>query len=84
MSLRKRVSKSIRWGRLAEIDRRLRVGTKNWNALPLRLRHLSSWRADHLVGSHKSIRSFARYKGKKPSSDIVLTDKINYFKKRKK
>jgi len=68
--------KPVRWGRVPEIDKRLRVGTTAWTKQPDRLKHLSVWRYLHKLGTHNQIRSRARRKGVKPTSDLRLTQKL--------
>ena len=72
----------VRWGHLKEIDRRVHVGTKTWLKWPLRLQHLSSWRAMHLFPggkkAHMPVRMYSRRYGLAPSSDLPLLGKQSY------
>ena len=77
-----RHSKAVRWGHLAEIDRRLRVGSQSWDAMPLRLKHLSAWRAAHIGHPHTHVRMYGTAGGVRPSSDLRLrgpVSKIRYL-----
>jgi hypothetical protein len=74
----------VRWAKLRELDRRIKIGSATFNKLPYRIRQLSAWRADHLSNSHRNVRAYARKKGVKPSSDITLGTKVTYFLSRKK
>jgi hypothetical protein len=70
--------KATRWGRVSEIDRRIRVGTPTFQAQPKRLQQLTAWRAMHALRSHNTIRQYARRHHIKPSSDLPLSRKIAY------
>lgn len=85
MSLRRRHSAQVRWGHLAELDRRLRVGSPKYKTLSLRLRHLLAWRADHAVtGSHTPIQMSGTRNGYRPSSNLPLKLKEKFVQKRSK
>lgn len=76
------MSRSVRWGRLSEIDRRIRIGSPAFKGQPKRLQQLMAWRGMHLVRNHSAIRSYARRRSIKPSSNLPLPVKINYFSER--
>lgn len=71
--------KAVRWGHLHELDRRIRVGTKRWEALPNRLKHLSAWRAMHKFSraGHASVRGYGTRHRVRPSSDLRLKGKVS-------
>jgi hypothetical protein len=74
--------KPTRWGHVAEIDRRVRVGTVAFQAQPERLQQLQAWRAMHALRSHNAIRQYARRREIKPSSDLPLPAKVAYVASR--
>lgn len=85
------MANQVRWGRLKQIahvrtiyDKRYKQPTlsKVFSALPVKLQQLSSWRRGHKIRTHKAVRSFARRKGYKPSSDIPLNLKLKFIKDR--
>lgn len=84
MSLRRRHSAQVRWGHLYELDRRVRVGSPKYKLMPLRLRHLLSWRADHAVvgGDHLPIQMSGTSRGVRPSSNLQLRYKEAFVNKR--
>lgn len=72
----------VRWGHLKEINRRIHVGTKAWEGYPLRLKHLTSWRAAHLQNPHTHVQMYGTAGGVRPSSDLKLkgpVSKIRYL-----
>lgn len=71
-----------RWGRVSELDQRVRVGSSAFRAQPQRLQQLQAWRAMHAIRSHATIRQFARRHNAKPSSNLPLEAKVNYVLKR--
>lgn len=69
----------VRWGKVRELNRSVHVGTPRFKTYyPVRLRHLSSWRRAHALGSHRSVSTWARYRGVSPSSDMPLKLKLEY------
>lgn len=84
MSLYRRHSAKVRWGHIAELDRRFRIGSPGYQAYPLRLRHLAAWRADHLVaGSHKPVHMAGVRMQRLPSSNLTLKQKEAFVRRRK-
>lgn len=77
-----------RWGRLDELDRRIRVGTQTFDRLPFRLRQLTAWRGMHAVSPsakpHSSVRMYGTRKKVRPSSNLPLKLKVAYVLKRGK
>ena len=67
----------VRWGRVREIKHVGRVGDANYNALPLRLKHLSAWRAMHRLAKHASVRGYGTRNKVRPSSNLRLTGKVS-------
>ena len=84
--------KTVRWGHVDQIkhvhsvlDRRYSkvVPTKSFTALPLRLKHLSAWRAMHLFpGGHETPQMVGTRAQVRPSSNLSLKQKLKYLKKR--
>lgn len=77
---KRRQLRSVRWGRLRELDGRARVGSPTYKAQPLRLRHLQSWRAMHKLShaGHLSVRGYGTAKRVRPSSNLPLRQKESY------
>lgn len=83
MSLSRRHSPQVRWGHLHELDRRFRIGSAGYNAMPLRLRHLMAWRAMHAVaGNHLPVQMSGTRQGVRPSSNLILKKKEAFVKRR--
>lgn len=81
-----RLAAKPRWGRVAELDRRIRVGSQTWKALPNRLKHLSSWRRAHMFGGHMPVRMYGTRHKIRPSSNLRLTGRVSklaFIQKRK-
>jgi hypothetical protein len=79
----KHFSKSRRWGRVSELDRRLRVGSPGYLEYPRRLKHLAAWRQMHLVApGHMPVRMYGTRKRVRPSSDLPLALKESFAKSR--
>lgn len=86
-----RKAKGVRWGKLSEISHLRKIPTVPFDQrkktyafdlLPTRLKELASWRRMHKLRRHLAIRQVARRQGVKPSSDMKLTSKINFLRKR--
>lgn len=77
----RRKRKSNRWGTLKQIRHVRKVPGPAYNRLPRKLKHLASWRAMHVKKSHKSVRSYARRNGVKPSSNLSLKQKLAYVQR---
>lgn len=70
-----------RWGRLTEIDKRIHVGTKTWDGLPNRLRHLTAWRRMNSKG-HMPVRMAGTRMKVRPSSNMNLKTKLRYVQEK--
>jgi hypothetical protein len=68
-----------RWGSVAEIDKRIHVGTEAFQALPKRLQHLSAWRRMNSQG-HAPVQAHGTLKKTRPSSNLSLKEKLAYVK----
>jgi len=74
--------KKVRWGHVHEINPKARVKNDEFTQQPLRLRHLTAWRAAHALASHNTVRRYARSQGVKPSSNLSLPKKMAFVLKR--
>lgn len=86
-----RKPKGVRWGKLHEIAHLRKIPTEPFterkktyafDLLPTRLKELASWRRMHKLRRHLAIRKVARRQRVKPSSDMKLTRKIEFIRKR--
>jgi len=76
------MARKVRWGHVHELRSipRVTVGAAGgmqklaagFKRAPHRLKHLSAWRRMHMLGSHASIRTYARIHGMKPSSNLKI------------
>jgi hypothetical protein len=72
------IRKSVRWGRVAELDRRFRVGSPGYKSYPNRLKHLHSWREAHaLAKTHMPVRMYGTRNRIRPSSNLPLKGKAS-------
>jgi hypothetical protein len=72
-----------RWGSLAELDGRARIGSPKYKAYPKRLQHLTAWRAMHkLAGSHLPVQMSGTRNGVRPSSNLSLALKERFVQRR--
>lgn len=75
--------RSVRWARLNEIDRRVSPGTKAFYRQPQNHQELIAWRGMHAVAKHghSSVRMFGTQAKCRPSSNLPLEKKINFYKR---
>lgn len=72
-----------RWGRVAELDGRFRIGSPGYKSYPRRLKHLASWRRMHKVApGHMPVRMYGTRKQIRPSSNLPLKLKESFAKSR--
>lgn len=68
--------KKPRWGHLHEIRHVKKVPSKEFFALPRRLKHLAAWRRMHMTpGKHGRVRAYGTAHGVRPSSNLRLKGK---------
>lgn len=75
------MSRSQRWGKVSELDRRIHVGTPAFSEYPARLQHLAAWRYLHKLKKHSTIHRDAAKLGVTPSSDLRLKRKVELAKR---
>lgn len=77
------LKRSVRWGHIAELDRRFRVGSPGYQGYPNRLKHLHAWRQMHAVApGHMPVRMYGTVKRIRPSSNLPLKLKEDFARKR--
>lgn len=68
-----------RWGKVAELDGRFRIGSPGYQAYPTRLKQLSAWRRMHKVApGHMPVRMAGTRAAIRPSSDLPLKSKEKF------
>ncbi len=67
----------VRWGKMKEVDKRIKVGSPAWKGMPKRLRELTAWRRMHMLPGGKKAHIYVRMYGTRakvrPSSNLRLT-----------
>ena len=76
-----RKPRGVRWGKVREIDYRIKVGSATWGKMPRRLKHLTSWRRMHqLPGgkkAHMPVRMYGVRHKVRPSSNLRLNGRVS-------
>jgi hypothetical protein len=66
------MTKNPRWGRVSEIDKRTRVGSKAWmDRHSTDIQHLSAYRKLHQLADHQEVRNLV---------DASVEEKLNAIK----
>jgi len=78
----------LKWGKVNEIAHVSSVlksngkPTSGFQGLTTKLKHLASWRRQHMFGGHTPVQMAGTRKKVRPSSNMSLKQKLEFIRKR--